>query len=707
MEKVSWKVEGMTCSNCALSVTKVLQKQGMQEVTVNPISGDVLFQTMQTNGELDKAKKNIELLGYHVQTDETVLPTPKKQPFLRSHIQKFWFCLPFTVVLMLGHWGMLFNLHFLHNPFLQLALCLPVYVVGMSFFGKSAINSLRSGVPNMNVLIALGATASFVYSLIGLVQGDPSRIFFETAASIITIVFFGNWLEDASVAKTQEEIKKLTRQEKMMANMIAYDEQQNENIFPVENTFLKTGDLLLIKTGEQVPADCKILSGDAEVNEAIITGESLPVYKKQNDLLIGGSVLSSGTVKVYVTAAGKETVMSSIVEMMKSAQNQKPPVQLLVDKISAVFVPVVLAVAVVTFGINFWFANHIFSESLMRSIAVLVIACPCAMGLATPAAIAVGLGRAAKEGILYTDTKSMELFKNVQQIVFDKTGTLTNGKFVITSFETRMDEELFKQLVYSLEKMSTHPIAKSISETWKVKTSSKWKKTEEIKGLGMKGTDSEGNVFMIGSAGISGLIKDHSHHLYVTKNDEPIGWIDIEDEIRPEAAEVISFCKRKGIKTILLSGDSKAKSKLVADRLGINEVIAEQSPKQKLEVIERLVSEQPTIMVGDGINDAPALAKATISISLNKASHLAIQSASVVLMDNGLKKLPTAIQLGRHTYLTIQGNLFWAFLYNIIAIPIAAVGLLTPTAGALVMGLSDVVLAGNSLWLKWKKLGVE
>ena len=558
----------------------------------------------------------------------------------------------------------------------------------------------------MNVLIALGATASFVYSLIGLVQGDPSRIFFETAASIITIVFFGNWLEDASVAKTQEEIKKLTRQEKVMANMIAYDEQHNENIFPVENTFLKTGDLLLIKTGEQVPADCKILSGDAEVNEAIITGESLPVYKKQNDLLIGGSVLSSGTVKVYVTAAGKETVMSSIVEMMKTAQNQKPPVQLLVDKISAVFVPVVLLIALVTFGINFWFAHHLFSESLMRSIAVLVIACPCAMGLATPAAIAVGLGRAAKEGILYTDTKSMELFKNVRQIVFDKTGTLTNGKFVITGFESCMEEELFKQIVYSLEKMSNHPIAKSIGEAWKTKTTLRWKKTEEIKGLGMKGTDSEGNVFMVGSAAISSSIKDTMHHLYVTKNDEQIGWIDIEDEIRPEAAEVIAFCNRKGIKTILLSGDSNAKSKLVADRLGISEVIAEKSPKQKLEVIERLVAAQPTIMVGDGINDAPALAKATISISLNKASHLAIQSASVVLMDSGLKKLPTAIQLGRHTYRTIQGNLFWAFLYNIIAIPIAAAGLLTPTAGALVMGLSDVVLAANSLWLKWKGLGV-
>ncbi|MEJ7681970.1 MAG: HAD-IC family P-type ATPase [Segetibacter sp.] len=229
-------------------------------------------------------------------------------------------------------------------------------------------------------------------------------------------------------------------------------------------------------------------------------------------------------------------------------------------------------------------------------------------------------------------------------------------------------------------------------------------KAEEIKGTGMKGEDKEGNIFLMGSANIDKNIQDKSHNLFVTKNGLLLGWIDIADELRPEAKEVIDYCRRKNIKTILLSGDTIEKSKQIANQLQIDEVIAEQSPKQKLEKIEQLVNEQPTVMVGDGINDAPALAKATISISLSKASQLAIQSASVVLMDNGLKKLPMAMQLGKHTYGTIKVNLFWAFLYNIIAIPVAAVGLLTPTAGALVMGLSDVVLAGNSLWLKWKKL---
>lgn len=703
MEKVSWKVEGMTCSNCALSVNKVLEKQGMQHITVNAISGDVVFETASANGNVEKAKKNIELLGYKVKLDNTEAAAKPAKRFLGTLVQKFWFCLPFTLLLMAGHMGMVFNLHFLHNPVFQLILCLPVYLVGMSYFGKSAINSLRSGVPNMNVLIALGATAAFVYSLIGLITADTSKIFFETSASIINIVFFGEWLEHLTVVKTQKAIKELTRNEKVMASMIAYDDQHNEHIFPVENTHLKVGDLLLIKTGEQVPMDCKILSGEAEVNEAIITGESVPVFKKQNDMLIGGSVISNGTVKTYVTATGNETVLNSIVQMMKQAQGNKPPVQKLADKISAVFVPAVIIISLLALAVNYFFAAHTFQESLMRSIAVLVISCPCAMGLATPAAIAVGLGRAAKEGILYTDTKSLELFKNIKQIVFDKTGTLTNGRFTITKYKSEIDNEEFKKIVFSLEKYSNHPIAKSIAQAWKISNPVRWKKAEELKGIGMKGEDKEGNIYLIGSAKIEG-IQDNNHNLYVTKNGQLLGWIDIADELRPEAKEVISFCKRKNIKTILLSGDTVAKSKQIADQLQIDEVIAEETPKQKLEKIEQLVNEQPTVMVGDGINDAPALAKATISISLSKASQLAIQSASVVLMDSGLKKLPMAMQLGKHTYGTIKGNLFWAFLYNIIAIPVAAAGLLTPTAGALAMGLSDVVLAGNSLWLKWKKV---
>ena len=704
MEKIQWKIEGMTCTNCALSVNKVLTRQGMEKVEVNAITGEVVFEAKQKDDTINTARKNVEGLGYTV-IEEGVAPKPKKKRWFKNHLQRALFCLPFTLLLMAGHLGMTIGFQFLHNAWLQLALCIPVMIVGMDFFGKSAIKSLGQGVPNMNVLIALGALAAFIYSLIGTITGDSNLIFYETAASIINIVFFGNWLEEKSIEKTQKSINELVRHEKVMANMITYDDEHNEHIFPVENMHLKVGDLLLIKTGEQVPMDCKILSGEVEVNEAIISGEGLPVYKKQNDLLIGGSVVANGSVKCYVTAVGKDTVMNGIITMMKHAQNHKPPVQKLADKISAIFVPAVIVISLLTLVINMWGFDQTFQASLMRSIAVLVISCPCAMGLATPAAIAVGLGRAAKNGILYTDTKSMELFSTITQMVFDKTGTLTNGKFKISGYQSMGgDDETFKKIVFSLEKFSNHPIAKSITQQWSYKSAALFKKVEEVKGLGMKGEDKEGNVYWIGSSKIEGIEAAEDHHLYVTKNKQLIGWIDIADEIRAEAKDVINFCKGKGIKTILLSGDTLQKCELIATELGIDEVYAERTPQQKLEMITDLVKTQPTVMVGDGINDAPALAKATISISISQASQLAIKSATVVLMNTGLKNLPMAMLLGKHTYGTVKSNLFWAFLYNIIAIPIAAVGLLTPMAGALVMGLSDVVLAANSLYLNFKKL---
>jgi Cu+-exporting ATPase len=597
-------------------------------------------------------------------------------------------------------------IHWLMNPWVQLSLCVPVYIVGMSFFGKSAWKSIRNRMPNMNVLVAVGATAAFAYSLYGTLIGQAEQyMFYETAATIITLVFLGNYLEDASIASTQRALKALAKSQKVMATMIAFDDEHKEQFFPVENTQLRVGDLILIKSGEQVPIDCKILWGDAHVSEAIITGESTPVHKYQKDKLIGGSVLSDGTVKAQVTATGDDTVLSRILNMVKEAQGEKPPMQQMADKISAVFIPLVLGIALTTFVVS-WIVIGKFEPALMRSIAVLVIACPCAMGLATPAAIAVGLGRGARNGILFRNATSLELFRNIKQVVFDKTGTLTTGKFVISGFRFLVgDEAGFKQIVYSLEKYSNHPIAKCISGEWKTKDDLKWKNIEEIKGLGMKAADKDGNIFIAGSfKAAEKLTTDETHNVYVIKNNELLGWIDVKDELREESKTVVSYLHSKGINTILLSGDRYAKTKAIADELGIDEVIGEQTPEQKLQKIAELTASIPTAMVGDGINDAPALAKATIGISMSDASQVAMQSAQVVLMNHGLKKLPDALGLGRHTYLTIKQNLFWAFAYNIVAIPVAAFGFLTPTFGALVMGMSDVVLAINSVRLFVKKV---
>jgi P-type Cu+ transporter len=729
MEKVEWKVEGMDCANCALSIHTYLKKNGAQNVSVNAIDGDVSFE-VAGDETLPKLAKGIESLGYKVADAEK---EETRKPFLSNHVQRFWFCLPFTAVLML-HMIPGMHIHFLMNPWVQLALTLPVFIVGMSYFAPSAFKSVRNGMPNMNVLVTVGAGAAFVYSLIGALFFDAEQyLFYETAATIITLVFLGEYLESASIQSTQRSLKALVKSQKVMANMIAFDDKYQEAIFPVENTQLKVGDLVLVRTGEQVPADCKILWGEAQVNEALLTGESIPVFKTKKDQIIAGSVVEDGTLKAQVTAAGNDTVLSNILNLVKKAQGEKPPVQQMADKISAVFVPIVLGIALITLIVN-WIVLKEFTPSLMRSIAVLVIACPCAMGLATPAAIAVGLGRGARNGILFRNAKSLELFNNIKQVVFDKTGTLTTGKFAISNWqivnrqssvinaqrlthgsqyqsadaavaEDLISEEEFKRIVFSLEKYSNHPLAKTLAQQWKVGNEIRWKAVEEIKGLGITATDKEGNVFKAGSYAIAKeYTEDDQHNIYVLRNNELIGWIDLKDELRPEAKAVVLYLKKRNVKTIVLSGDGYSKTKALADELGIEEVIAEQTPEQKLEKVASLSAATPTVMVGDGINDAPALAKATIGVSMSEASQLAMQSAQVVLMSHGLDKLPTALGLGRHTYLTIKQNLFWAFFYNIIAIPVAALGFLSPTFGALVMGLSDVVLAVNSVRLFVKKV---
>jgi len=705
MESVKLKVDGMSCTNCALSIHKYLETSGIEAPKVSFMDGEVQFDMPQ---EINKETliKGIQKLGYKVRGQEE----KQVKKWLDNDKDRALFSFVFTVPLVL-HMIPGVHIHFLMNPYVQLALTLPVFILGISYFGKSAWYSITQGIPNMNVLVSIGALASFGYSLYGTIIGQgASFAYYETTATIITLVLFGNYLEEASVQSTQRALKDLVKAQKVMANMIVFDENHKEIIFNVESTSLKVGDIILVNAGETIPMDSKILWGEASVNESIVTGESVPVFRKMHDILLGGSTIENGTIKAYVTAVGDDTVLANILKMVKAAQGEKPPVQILADKISAIFVPLVLGIALLTLVGNLILTDIGFGDSMLRAIAVLVISCPCAMGLATPAAIAVGLGRGARNGVLFKNAKSLETFKDIKQVVFDKTGTLTSGHFTITNFkmEEGITENDFKQIAYSLEKYSNHPIAKCISTHWKNKEDIKWKTIEEIKGKGIQATDKEGNTYFAGSYTTLNENKaEDGHNIYIQKNNVFIGWIDVADEIRPEAKEVIATLHKQGIHTILLSGDRKIKCEQVGKALGIQEIISEQSPADKLNKLEALTKISPTAMVGDGINDAPALAKATIGISLSNASHIAIQSAQVILMNQGLKNLPMALGLGRRTYETIKENLAWAFSYNIIAIPVAALGLLGtwgPTYGALIMGLSDVVLAINSLRLFKKKL---
>jgi len=716
METINWKIEGMSCSTCALTIGKYLEKKGGQNIKVSLASGDVSF---DSPGELDRQQlqKGIHDLGYSVVKEEAPGTKAVRRP-LNRHLRYFLFCLPFTVLLMLPMAPGMAGLHWLMSSWLQLVLCLPVFTMGMLFFGRSAVKSLLNGLPNMNVLITVGATAAFVYSLVGSIgRLGSDYLFYETTAAIITIVFLGYYIEDASIQATQRSLNSLATSQKVMATMIAFDDQHQEVLFPVENTQLRSGDLILIRSGEQVPADCKILWGEGGADEAILTGESLPVDKAAKDTLIGGSLLVSGSVKAQVTAALGDSVMAGIVRLVREAQGEKPPMQQLADRISAVFVPVVIGLAVITFLGNYFYL-HQASPALMRSIAVLVIACPCAMGLATPAAIAVGLGRAARNGILFRNARHLEAFRNIRQVIFDKTGTLTTGDFSIsrwqllpatmtddTRSEAAITDDQFREIAFSLEKYSNHPIARGIAREWKQKRSLSWQKIEEVKGLGMKAQTKAGDIYWAGSYKVAAaLTTDDTHNVYIVCNDRLLGWIDVQDTLRPEAASVIQWLHGRGIRTVLLSGDRQQPCLQLAAQLGISEVLAEQTPEQKLQQVSRLNSEIPSAMVGDGINDAPALARATIGLSMSDASQLAVQTADVVLMNQGLRHLPAALDLGRQTFATIRSNLFWAFFYNVIAIPVAAFGWLTPAVAALAMGFSDVVLVANSLRLYVKKV---
>jgi Cu+-exporting ATPase len=451
--------------------------------------------------------------------------------------------------------------------------------------------------------------------------------------------------------------------------------------------------------------DGTIYWGAGHVNESMITGESEPVSRREKDKVIGGTILEEGSIKMFITATGKDTVLSYIIDLVKQAQSNKPPMQKLADKISAIFVPVVLGIALVTFLGWYFIGQTTLAVAMMRSVAVLVIACPCAMGLATPAAVMVGLGRAARNGILIKGAHTLEAFRNIRQIVFDKTGTLTTGKLQIGRWETSMEPEAFRSIVVSLEKYSSHPIARSITALWKGVPAVTLQQVREQKGTGMQAKDREGNEWQLGSYLMAKeATADDSHNIYLLKNGTLMGWVDFVDELRPEAGKVIRELKQSGIRTILLSGDMQKKCDQLARQLGIDEVYAEQSPAQKLQKIDELMLAAPTAMVGDGINDAPALAKASIGISLSDATQVAMQSANVILLNNHLGALPLAMGLGKHTYLTIKQNLFWAFSYNIVAIPIAALGFLSPIVAALAMGLSDVVLAINSVRLRFKKV---
>jgi P-type Cu+ transporter len=696
-----WKVEGMDCNNCATSIARFLERKGMEEVFVSFSTKDVRFRQSAQPVAVDELKAGIRKLGYTIVEDA---PTPQ----FWTLEKKLVISALFTAPLLLYHFAMMAGLHWhvMENAWVQFALCLPVYIIGAQHFGRSAFGSLRGGVPNMDVLIFMGSTAAFGYSLTGAVLAEPNYIFFETAATIITLVLTGNWLEKRAVAQTTTAIGELTRLQVEKARKL----MPSGAVVLIDKDDIAKNDLLQVNEGDKIPADGIVESGTAWVDESMLTGESAPVEKAPGDAVIGASLLASGHLQMRVQAAGRDTVLSQMIELVKTAQQDKPDIQRLADRISAVFVPVVLGISLLTFLVAHFGFDLPAQKALMNAIAVLVISCPCAMGLATPTAVMVGVGRLAKNGILVKGGQTLEVFSQIRNIVFDKTGTLTTGDFRLKNIAYNTpDEARVNALIYRLEQHSSHPIAQSLLRDMSSRSNGvplDLVSIEEEKGVGMSARDAQGNVFKLGSARILGTAAPTGNAaIFLTENDRLLASIELADDIKPGAAEAVAFLKSKGIRPIILSGDKQEKTAAVAAALGIETFYAEQLPAQKLERIAALSQEAPTAMVGDGINDAPALSRATIGVSLSNGSQAAIQSAQIVLLNGRLERLRDAFSITSHTVLTIRQNLFWAFSYNIVAIPLAALGFLSPMWGALFMAFSDVVVIGNSIRLKTKKIG--
>ncbi len=699
---VAYKVEGMSCTNCALGIQRALEKEGFHNVHADFTSGEVRLEVADES-RLPMAVKRIESLGYEVKQD--VDHGDKPRSGLAPIEKKFWFSAIFTIPLILH---MFLPFAILHDDIFQLIMTIPVFTVGFFHFGRSAWNSLRSGVTNMDVLIFLGSTAAFVYSLIGTIYNlGHDYLFYETSASIISIVLLGNMLEHRSVKKTTSAIDDLVRLQKNTARKLITEMYEGqETIEEVDASLLEMGDRVLVNTGDKIPVDGEIYWGTGSVDESLISGESVPVDKEKGHKVVGGTLLLSGTLRVKATATGKDTVLSQIIEMVRDAQKDKPRLQNLADKISMIFVPAVVILALVTLTYWFFGTELPFRDSLMRGIAVLVIACPCALGLAIPTAVVVGLGRSAKSGILIKGGTAVDKLTAVDTVVFDKTGTLTTGSFRVTRLECfGKSEDSVRSVLYSMEKHSSHPIAKAITSAFQKSGTIRFDRVEEEKGLGITAVDKEGNRFVAGSYNVASHLTDEdTHQVYLLMNDQLIAWLDLEDEIKEGAVDVIQTLQKRGLKTVLLSGDRQFRCDAIAKTLGIEKVYAEKLPNQKLDVIEQLSREGYVAMVGDGINDAPALAKAHVGISMSDATQVAVKSAEVVLLKGDLSLLEKAFGTTRTTRRTIKENLFWAFFYNVSAIPLAMVGLLTPIVAAFAMAASDVIVVLNSLRLKTRRL---
>ncbi|API92958.1 heavy metal translocating P-type ATPase [Virgibacillus pantothenticus] len=723
-EKVEYDITGMTCAACSNRIEKVLSKQqGVTQATVNLANETAVIEYQPSLVGEDKFIGLIEKLGYHAQPKAN---KEEKQSNKEKQIQRMKTKLIISAILsipllvtMLDHLFGLSLPHIFMNPWFQFALATPVqFIIGWQFY-EGAYKNLRNKAANMDVLVALGTSAAYFYSLYEAIKtiGNPGyapHLYFETSAILITLILFGKYLETKAKSKTTQAISKLLNLQAKQARVIRNGE---EMMIPVEEVI--RGDRLIVKPGEKIPVDGVVVKGRTAVDESMLTGESLPVEKDLEDTVIGATMNKNGTIEMEATKVGKDTALASIVKVVEDAQGSKAPIQRLADVISGYFVPIVVGIAILTFIIWISFVTPGELESaLVASIAVLVIACPCALGLATPTSIMVGTGKAAEQGILFKGGEHLERTHQLEAIIFDKTGTITKGKPEVTDF-TGNDDVL--QLVASAEKSSEHPLAEAIVAN-AVEKDLELLDTEDFEAIPGHGISAKinGKTILVGTRSLM------DQHNIAYQNEEAAmqsfeangktamliavdgtfkGIIAVADTVKETAKEAISQLKNEGLEVIMLTGDNERTANAIAKQVGIDHVIAQVLPEEKADKV-KMIQEmgKHVAMVGDGINDAPALAVADIGIAIGTGTEVAIEAADVTILGGELLLIPKAIKASHATIKNIRQNLFWAFAYNTAGIPIAAIGLLAPWIAGAAMAFSSVSVVSNSLRLKRVKL---
>lgn len=730
--KKTFPVLDMTCASCAVSVESIIKSQkGVVSAAVNFATATVTVKYVSDEVNPADLKKAVQAIGYDLLLDAdkdaaNTVESLQLEKFTQLKRKTYW-ALAFSAPLVI------IGMFFMNMPYaneIMWLLSTPVVLwLGRDFF-INAWKQAKHKSTNMDTLVALSTGVAYIFSVFSTVFPDfwqkrelHAHVYFEAAAVVIAFILLGKLLEEKAKGNTSTAIKKLIGLQPKSVTII----QENGNQLEIPINQVQIGNVILVKPGEKIAVDGTLISGNSYVDESMLTGEPLPVLKKESEKVFTGTINQKGSFQFKAEKIGSETMLAQIIKMVQDAQGSKAPVQKLVDKIAGIFVPIVIIIAIASFIIwNIFGGENGFTQGLLALITVLIIACPCALGLATPTAIMVGVGKGAEMGILIKDAESLEQAKKVNAIILDKTGTITEGKPIVTNEYWLEDNVQQKKILLSIEKQSEHPLADAVVKHLNLKTIVAISNFESITGNGATATF-EGETYFIGNKTfvektgipIDTILLNNAEQwskeaktvIWFSNSKKALAILAIADQIKPTSKNAITELLQNGIDVFMLTGDNEATAKAIAQTVGITHYKAGVLPEQKAAFVKQLQSDGKVVaMVGDGINDSTALAQADVSIAMGKGSDIAIDVAKMTIISSDLNKIPEAIKLSKMTVATIKQNLFWAFIYNLIGIPIAA-GILYPINGFLLnpmiagaaMALSSVSVVSNSLLLKWKK----